>query len=123
MILFECVNMITIINGKINGFENTVYIGRRNARYNLIQSPLANPFTIGRDGNRDVVIEKYRHWLWAQIKNGNTPALEEFKRLALLYKEGNLTLSCWCKPLPCHGDIIIRALEWYSRLTGKACGL
>jgi len=36
---------------------------------------------------------------------------EELIRLAELSKEGDLTLICWCTPLPCHGDVIKDALE------------
>ncbi|MCA6430258.1 MAG: DUF4326 domain-containing protein [Cytophagales bacterium] len=23
-----------------------------------------------------------------------------------------LQLVCWCKPLPCHGDVVLSCLEW-----------
>ena len=65
-----------------------VYVGR--------PSPFGNPFVIGRDGDRETVIRKYRAWLVAQ------PALVERVRREL----ANKVLGCWCAPAPCHGDVL-----------------
>jgi len=65
-----------------------VYVGR--------PSPFGNPFVIGRDGDRETVIRKYRAWLVAQ------PALVERVRRELADK----VLGCWCAPAPCHGDVL-----------------
>jgi hypothetical protein len=54
-----------------------------------------NPFVLGADGDRDVVIESYR--LFIARKHG------------LLRKLGELrgkVLGCYCYPEPCHGDIL-----------------
>jgi len=59
-----------------------------------------NPFLIGRDGTREEVIEKYRHWLQTQ------PQL-----LAQLPMLKGKRLGCYCKPLPCHGDILCELVE------------
>jgi len=64
-----------------------VYIGR--------PSKWGNPFVIGRDGNRDEVIEKYRSWVKA-----NPGLMAEVKSL-----KGKV-LGCWCAPEPCHGDVL-----------------
>ncbi len=64
-----------------------VYIGR--------PSKWGNPFKIGRDGDRAQVIAKYREWLSHQ------PQL-----LAQLPELRGKRLGCWCKPLPCHGDVL-----------------
>lgn len=66
---------------------NGVFIGR--------PSKWGNPFHIGRDGTRAEVIEKYRAWIQTQ------PAL-----LADLHELRGRTLICFCKPLPCHGDVL-----------------
>jgi hypothetical protein len=50
---------------------------------------------IGRDGTRAQVIALYRSWVL------NRPELVE--RLPTL--KGKV-LGCWCKPLPCHGDVL-----------------
>ena len=64
-----------------------VYIGR--------PSLWGNPFTIGRDGSREDVIEKYRGWL-----EGNDLLLA-----ALPVLRGKV-LGCWCAPKACHGDVL-----------------
>lgn len=110
--------------------ENSIYIGRSNKTYSLPPSPLANPYVIGRDGDRDEVVDKYRKWLWLSVKrkldnpeHGNG-VFAELKRLQLearkiqvnniLNSTNNyLTLICWCKSNEkCHGDIIINCLDW-----------
>jgi hypothetical protein len=64
-----------------------VYIGR--------PSKWGNPFVIGRDGDRDEVIEKYRAWIATQ------PAL----LLAIPELQGK-RLGCFCAPRRCHGDVL-----------------
>ena len=78
-----------------------VYIGRANRRYNLPQSPYANPFKIGRDRNREECIEKYQKWLLDQ------PELVERARIELFGK----VLGCWCAPQACHGDVLVKIVE------------
>ena len=68
--------MLIVQNGTKYGFvgQNRLYIGRANR--DLPASPLANPFILGKDGApfgdseaaRPEVIEKFRKWLWPQIK-------------------------------------------------------
>jgi RNA recognition motif-containing protein len=65
-----------------------VYIGR--------PSDWGNPFVIGKDGDRDDVIQKYRNWIMRQ------PDL-----LARAKKElRGQRIACWCKPEACHGDVL-----------------
>ena len=72
-----------------------IYIGR--------PSKWGNPFTIGKDGTRSEVIEKYRIWL---MKNQNLlDCLPELK---------NKILGCWCKPKACHGDVLVELVERYN---------
>lgn len=79
------------------------YIGR--------PSPLGNPFMIGRDGNRDMVIEKYEAWLTDIWNSGGSNAqLTELFRLAELADE-DLTLLCWCAPARCHGDVLVSFIK------------
>jgi len=66
-----------------------IYIGR--------PSKWGNPFQIGRDGNREQVIEKYRQWIL------NNPKL-----LACLSELKGKVLGCWCKPHACHGDVLVQ---------------
>lgn len=64
-----------------------VYIGR--------PSKWGNPFTIGKDGNREEVIIKYIDWLEKQ------PEL-----LASIHELKGKILGCWCCPNACHGDVL-----------------
>jgi len=118
-------------NGKdsIFGFNAThrVYIGRANKAYQLKQSPLANPFVIGRDGSREQVVSLYRRWLWEQVKEGMAgkpnAAWNELKSLQRYAKKlmydldfGELELTCWCPESElCHGDVIVKCLEWMNK--------
>lgn len=95
-----CRRCIEVLN-KRSGAKG-LYIGR--------PSVLGNPFSIGADGSRKEVIEKYEAWLRDQWRKG-TPAKAELIRLAKLYKAGQpLSLVCWCAPLPCHGHVLARAI-------------
>jgi len=85
------------------------YIGR--------PSPLGNPFKIGRDGNREEVIAKYRAWIEEQLDldyGGDWPQTrvqDEYQRLLMIAETRDLTLLCWCAPLACHGDVLKDIME------------
>jgi hypothetical protein len=96
-----------VVNGKVEGFSKGIYVGR--AMPGLKGSALANRFKIGRDGTREEVIQKYRIWLWKQIKAGNVEIIAELKRV---YAVGEVV--CWCAPLPCHGEVVLKAAQWVS---------
>jgi hypothetical protein len=76
--------------------HDAVYIGRG--------SKWGNPFIIGKDGDRDEVVEKYRHYLWT-----NKQLLAQIRELL------NKDLVCHCAPQRCHGDVLLDALEWDMR--------
>ena len=83
--------MAKVIN--IRDREDTpdeVYIGRG--------SKWGNPFVIGRDGNREVFIEKYREYIMG------TELPKQVNELS------GKTLVCYCKPHSCHGDVLIELL-------------
>jgi hypothetical protein len=69
-----------------------VYIGR--------PGPYGNPFRIGIDGTREEVIAKYKALLETDAE----------LQKAVRSLKGKV-LGCWCKPLPCHGDVIVAWLE------------
>src|SRR5436309_3495114 len=95
-----------------------IYIGRQ--MKNVKGSPLGNRFRLGTHGGRDEVIGKYKAWLWQEIKSGCGAALEELQRLAELARAGeDIYLICWCAPLPCHGTIIAKAIQWMIQRDGK----
>ena len=66
-----------------------MYIGRG--------SKWGNPYVIGKDGNRDEVIEKYRLYI------ERTPEL-----LCAISELKGKNLVCFCKPQRCHGDILLK---------------
>lgn len=56
-------------------------------------------------GNREEVIEKFRHQLKIDIQNGRIT-------VAMLAKLDGKRLGCVCKPKPCHGDVIAEFVAW-----------
>jgi hypothetical protein len=62
-------------------------------------SPFGNPYRLNTDGNREMVVAKYRVWLLDRI--ARYPAFAEQVRL-LAGKD----LCCCCAPLACHGDVL-----------------
>lgn len=65
-----------------------VYIGR--------PSIWGNPFVIGKDGDRDQVVAKFREWIVTQ------PDLVARAKVELRGK----VLGCYCAPFHCHGDVL-----------------
>lgn len=80
-----------------NASKPYVYIGRG--------SMWGNPFIIGRDGTREEVIEKFEQW----IKEDEEPRAIAINSMIKELK--GKRLGCWCKPLPCHGDILARMAD------------
>ena len=77
-----------------------------NARYEdydvLIARPSkwGNPFQIGRDGDRERVIQMYETHIRRR------PDL-----FAALPELAGKRLGCYCKPEPCHGDVLVKLLR------------
>jgi hypothetical protein len=69
-----------------------IYVGR--------PSQWGNPFSIGHDGTREEVIEKYRKWVLAQ------PDL-----MAQIGKLKGKVLGCWCAPQACHAEVLVELSE------------
>ena len=67
--------------------EYDVYIGR--------PSKWGNPFSIGKDGSREDVINRYYTYL-----------MENESLMADLPELKGKVLGCWCKPKACHGDVL-----------------
>lgn len=82
--------MTTVVNIQEDDWD--VYIGRG--------GQWGNPFIIGRDGSRDMVIELYRKWILTQPQLLTQLEILRGKRL-----------GCHCKPLACHGDILVQLME------------
>lgn len=80
--------MTSVVNLRKDKYD--VYIGRG--------SKWGNPYVIGKDGNREMVIQQYESY-----------AREKFTIEELLSLKGKV-LGCYCKPLACHGDVLIKLL-------------
>ena len=85
--------MKRIVHCKKSSYD--VYIGR--------PSKWGNPYVIGKDGTRAEVIAKYESYI------RNSPEL-----VSSLHELKNRVLGCWCDPLPCHGNILIKLLKEYN---------
>lgn len=81
--------MTLVVHCKRDAYD--VYIGR--------PSKWGNPFSIGKDGTRAEVIQKYREWIATQ------PLMNELDELR------GKKLGCWCKPSACHGDVLVELLN------------
>lgn len=85
--------MTKVLNKRIDTIPpDAVYVGR--------PSKWGNPFVIGRDGTREEVIAKYLEYL-----------LGTEYTTGLILDIGELRgkdLVCWCSPLPCHADILLK---------------
>lgn len=113
----EVIKMIKVDNVRnLRSLNNVVYIGRKCGKFE--GSILGNPFKIGRDGNREEVVEKYRQWLWRESNKNNrdNPIWKELEALVKKHRLwGDITLVCWCAPQECHGDVLKRCLEWMEK--------
>ena len=69
-----------------------VYIGRG--------SKWGNRFVIGKDGDRDEVIRRYREWI-----------LNYKELLSSLHELKGKVLGCFCKPKACHGDVLVELVN------------
>lgn len=83
--------VVRVVNGSAP--EGTVAIGRGTV--------WGNPFIVGNDGTREVVIAKFYHYAkWRLDREPNW--LEPLR---------GLDIACYCAPQACHGDTIISLLE------------
>lgn len=80
----------------------TIYIGRKCnlGGWALKASKWANPFPISHTCSREESLKKFEEYILS-----HPTLLNELDEL-----EGHI-LGCWCKPLPCHGDILLSLLK------------
>ena len=82
-----------------------IYVGRGGGASKVSRSPWANPFRIGKEGDRCEVINKYRHYAAANFKNED------------LMKLDGRVLLCHCRLQDeCHADVLI---DMVKALTNK----
>lgn len=89
----------TVVNLRREPYD--VYIGRPGKGQS---GPWGNPFRLESDAQRGATLQRYREWLDAQIAQG------KISRQSLAELSGK-RLGCFCKPQPCHGDILAAAAD------------
>ncbi len=91
--------MCRVVNKFKEPFD--VYIGRG--------SIWGNPFPINDaiGDTREVVIEKFRQYLYKCVVN-------ETVSISQILELDGKTLGCYCKPKACHGDVILKAVQYYK---------
>lgn len=93
-----------------SGVPYELYVGRAMPRYHLPESPYANPYKVGRDGDPTKVLELYELYARENI---------DLETLQLLLWHPGPVLACWCAPKDgtpltlsgpeiCHGQILLR---------------
>ena len=70
-------------------------------------SLLGNPYEVGKDGDREDVVAKFRTHL-ATAYDFDPKVREVIQLLEQCLELGiDVDLVCCCKPKPCHGDVIV----------------
>ena len=87
-----------------------VYIGR-GSKYGNPFSHLGFSTAHVKVANRNEAIEKYTLWVngFIDIPGLKPPTKEDIVKL-----KGKI-LGCFCKPLPCHGDVLKSLAEEYTK--------
>lgn len=84
----------------LNESPYDVYIGRAGHGQD---GYFGNPYKL-TEGRRGSTLEAYKRYFYERLEYD-----AEFKRRVLELR--NKTLGCFCKPNPCHGDIIKEYLD------------
>nr|WP_244980349.1 DUF4326 domain-containing protein [Bacillus wiedmannii] len=104
-ILNDCKELLDLLNPKptvVNMYHEVpydVYIGR-GSKWGNPFSHLLNTQAIFKVDTREESIEMYRKWIMQKPN-----LLEELHELK------GKTLGCFCKPKPCHGDVLIELID------------
>jgi hypothetical protein len=104
---------------KLEGLKIKVVMWEKNANqpgeYVGWPRTLAGPFRMGFDGSREVVIEKYRRWLFDEVK-AKKKAFRKLEELLPAARREGVTLVCM---EPDFGEVIARALQWMDSTEGR----
>ncbi len=102
----------------LSGAPYDVYVGRQSKRQGLPESPWANRFRIGKDGDREEVLRRFE-----QKERELAESLPNTYAMQIAELRGK-TLACWCAPKDraltiedetvCHGQILLRLAEELS---------
>jgi uncharacterized protein YebE (UPF0316 family) len=80
--------------------DSDVYIGRG--------SKWGNPFVIGKDGDRNLVIKKFKKYF-----DSNNELKKDIQELR------GKNLVCYCSPKKCHGEVLIEKVntDYFKEVT------
>jgi hypothetical protein len=111
------IHVVNINTDDASSNSNYYYIGRSKGG-----NPLGNPFTFNGKRTslaklsfktREEAIDAYRMYFHNAYGQPGFEALtKSFDEIYEHYKNGeDVYLGCFCKPLPCHGDVIAEELQ------------
>lgn len=92
--------MTTVVN--VRRDDHDEYIGR--AGFGLGDGYFGNPFRLAPGEPRGETLENYKKYFKDRLEKD-----PEFKERIMSLK--GKRIGCWCKPAPCHGDIIAEYLN------------
>ena len=98
--------MVTDINEWMENKKN-IYIGRACRSYTSA-SYWQNPFSISSTCSREQAISRYEEFV-----------KQDEEMLESLPSLGGMTMGCWCVPLPCHGQILIKYFMNYVKIVQR----
>lgn len=95
--------IVSRVGVKTPGYTR-VYIGRGTL--------FGNPFKVCASADIGKVIQYHRVWLNKQriARSAEWLAIESLAEAVALGEK--IALICHCTPLDCHGDTLVRAIEW-----------
>lgn len=98
------------INGKRPDFD--IYIGRT-VQYTefTANSIWANPYLVNHYTNPADCLVDYERYIKKKIED--QPGIYDLNELT------GKRLGCWCKPGPCHGDILVKIWKQYKNWVKK----
>jgi hypothetical protein len=93
----------TVVSMAKDGHPNLVAWAKDGGLFTRIDraSEWGNPFEVGKDGNREAVVENYDLYYLP-----HKPSL--LKKLPSLKGKA---LGCWCAPKSCHGNVLVKAVH------------
>lgn len=81
------------------------------------QSPLANPYKVNRESEREEKLHLYRTWLEEKLDDPMGDESEYLDRAVnVLLKQKEINLTCWCSPKRCHAEVIASYISERVRL-------
>lgn len=106
-----------VVHVKSHAF--THYIGRGpgfrapTGKAQPVNANLGNPFPMGKERDRATVVRAFEDW----VRNDPGFVASGFRaRIKALPEDA--VLGCFCAPLPCHGDVIVKI---WKEMHGRAC--